>query len=162
MSFNGSYHLPQINRSTSNVQYLYMHMLSVSWTFMASQAGYIGSSKAHDLTSGFLGFMTINYGALFYLCHSYSESVLHDWIDSESVLHNWIDSESVLHDWIDSESVLHNWIDSESVLRDWIDSESVLHDWTDRVIPHTKTVNVSYRMHYEFTESFGLILCDVH
>ena len=30
------------------------------------------------------------------------------------------------------------------------------------VIPHTKKVNVSYKMYIELMESFGLILLDVH
>ena len=34
--------------------------------------------------------------------------------------------------------------------------------WQITVIPHTKKANVSYRMHFEVMESFGLILCDVH
>ena len=30
------------------------------------------------------------------------------------------------------------------------------------VLPHTKNVHVSCRMHFELAESFGLVLCDVH
>ena len=33
---------------------------------------------------------------------------------------------------------------------------------TIMVIPHTKKVNVSFRLHFELTESFGLIICYVY
>ena len=33
---------------------------------------------------------------------------------------------------------------------------------TIMVIPHTKEVNVSYRIYFELIESFGLVLCNVH
>ena len=48
-----------------------------------------------------------------------------------------------------------------SILQENLDSSKTF-GLTIIVTPHTKNVNVSYRMYFEVMESFGLIICEVN